>query len=277
MNRHEQRVSVHKFTSFEDLEFQPVDYSLLKFGCDVVARKFGWELADTVFREQAPLLLANKCVVIPSPYNFVQNAASVLARHFANRLNHHLVQANGVPVEWSVIHRKVSYVSDYGFLPKEQRRALIDNDEFHFNAEFVEGKVLLFVDDVVITGTHEDKLREIMDKAKMTNPSLFLYYGEALPGVAPETEAKLNFAGIQSIEDYVELSKRDNHHVIVRPIKFLMTQPREKFMWVLKALSAHKIFEIYHGALGEGYHRIPSYQENFQLLYQVVTGKRSDV
>lgn len=266
MNRFEERVSVHKFSSLDNLPFQAGDYSKLKFGSDAIAKKFGYELADKVFADQAPLLLANKCVVIPSPYNYVQNAASIMARHMADRLNHHLVNANGVPVEWSVIHRKVSYTNDYGFLGKEQRRALIDNDEFHFNSDFVEGKVLLFVDDVVITGTHEEKLCEIMDKAKMTNPSLFLYYGEAEKDIPPETEAGLNFAGITSLEDYTKLTHEENHHIIVRPLKFLLSQPASALGDAIVQMSPQKIKELYHGCLGEGYHRIPSYQQNFGII-----------
>lgn len=263
MSRYEERVSVHKFNSLENLPFLASDYSKLKFGSDSVAKRFGYELADKVFADQAALLLSNKCVVIPSPYNYVQNAASIMARHMADRLNHHLVNANGVPVEWSVIHRKVSYTNDYGFLGKEQRRALIDNDEFHFNSNFVEGKVLLFVDDVVITGTHEEKLCEIMDKAKMTNPSLFLYYGEAERDIPPETEAGLNFAGIQSLEDYTKLTTELNHHIIVRPLKFLLSQNPVELANELEKMDPQKVKELYNGCLGEGYHRIPAYQQNF--------------
>lgn len=263
MSRYEERCSVHKFSSLDALPFLASDYSKLKFGSDSVAKQFGYELADKVFRDHAPLLLANRCVVIPSPYNYVQNAASVMARHMADRLNHHLVNANGIPVEWTVIHRKVSYTNDYGFLQKEQRRALIDNDEFHFNAQFVEGKVLLFVDDVVITGTHEEKLCEIMDKAKMTNASLFLYYGEAEKDIPPETEAGLNFAGIQTLEDYTKLTNEPNHHIIVRPIKFLLSRPSSELEQALGQMTTEKVRDLYHGCLGEGYHRIPSYQENF--------------
>lgn len=267
MNRFEERCSVHKFSGLDQLPFLASDYSKLKFGSDHVAKKFGYELATKVFHDHAPLLLANKCVVIPSPYNYVQNAASIMARHMCDRLNHYLVHANGIPVEWSVIHRKVSYTNDYGFLAKEQRRALIDNDEFHFNSNFVEGKVLLFVDDVVVTGTHEDKLCEIMDKAKMTNPSLFLYYGEAEKDIPPETEAGLNFAGIQTLEDYTKLTNEPNHHIIVRPIKFLLSRPIEELELALGAMTTEKVRQLYFGCLGEGYHRIPLYQEGFAKIY----------
>lgn len=275
MSRQEQRLAVHHFRTLEDLQFDPMDYSRLKFGSDEVAKRFGYELADAFFAAYSEVLVANQCVVIPSPYNFVQNAASIMARHMVDRLNHHLAHANGNSVEWSVIHRKVSYTVDYGFLPKEKRRALIDNDEFYFNDQFVEGKVLLFVDDVFITGTHEEKLREIMDKAGRNNRSFFLYYGQAMPGIEPETEAALNFAGIKSLNDYLKLMDEPNHHTIVRPIKFVLSRDPMELDVVLTQMKLARLQELYHGAIGEGYHKLPNYQASFQAVREELLKRAS--
>lgn len=35
------RHSVHRFTNENDIDFDPTDYSMFKFGCKDVARKFG--------------------------------------------------------------------------------------------------------------------------------------------------------------------------------------------------------------------------------------------
>lgn len=266
MNRIEHRLAVHHFRDMDDLQFDPADYSRLKFGSDSVAKRFGYELADVLFAAHSDILVSNDCVVIPSPYNYVHNAASVMARHLTDRLNHHMVSANGTPAEWSVIHRKVSYTMDYGFLPKEKRRALIDNDEFYFNTQFVAGKTLLFVDDVFITGTHEEKLRQIMDDAGMTNKSFFLYFGQALPGAAPEMEAALNFSGVTSLHEYLKLMDEPNHHTIVRPIKYILGQDPGVLDVVLAQMKPERLRELYHGAIGEGYHKIPGYQQTFQMV-----------
>lgn len=266
--RSEHRLAVHKFNSEEDLTFSPVEYSQLKFGCGAIARKYGYQLADAVFNAHSGLLLSNKCVVIPSPYNFVPNAASIMARHMIDRLNHHMVSAQGDPVEWSVIHRKVNYTNDYGFLPKEQRKALINGDEFHFNSAFVEGKTLLFVDDVYITGTHEDKLKDIMDCAGMDNTSLFLYFGQAGVNVKPELEAALNFAGMPNLKAYVDLINGPDHHLIVRPIKYILSQKVGDLIGLLDAAPKQFAHDLYMGCIGEGYHKIPAYQEGFLTIKQ---------
>lgn len=265
--RQQTQVFAHQFSSMENLPFAAEDYSKLKFGSDAVARRFGKELAFKFFAEHAAELLTQNCVVIPSPYNFVENAATVMARHFTNELNHLLVNANGTNVEWSIIHRKVSYTNDYGFLTKDKRRELIDNDLFFLNKEFLEGKTLIFVDDVCITGTHEDKLIEILDKNRLTNRTFFAYFGKYEKGeVGADIEAQLNFAGIQHVSDFVQLSKQPDHHLIVRPIKFMLSQKPEVFRAVIKDLDDSFARKMYYGCVGEGYNRIPKYQDNFQQL-----------
>lgn len=272
--RKQTQVFAHSFSSMDDLGFRASDYSKLKFGSDPVARAFGYQLAQTMFDEHADELLAHPAVVIPSPYNYVQNAASVMGRHFTDHLNHLLVNANGENVEWSTIHRKVSYTNDYGFLSKEKRRALIDNDSFYLNKEFLEDKTLIFIDDVCITGTHEDKLVEILDKNQLTNRTFFGYFAIYEKGeVGADIEAQLNFAGIRDVADFVELSKQPDHHIIVRPIKFLLSQDKEVFGETIRQLPREFSRKMYYGCVGEGYHRIPKYQDNFRQLMQYIHTK----
>lgn len=269
--RQQTQVFAHSFSSMATLPFRAEDYSKLKFGSDSVARAFGKALAVKFFFEHSAELLTQECVVIPSPYNYVENAATVMARHFTNELNHLLVNANGTNVEWSIIHRKVSYTNDYGFLTKEKRRELIDNDLFYLNKEFLAGKTLIFIDDVLITGTHEDKLVEILDKNRLTNRTFFAYFAKYEKGeVGADIEAQLNFAGISEVCDFVELTKQPDHHLIVRPIKYLLSQDPKVFAAVIEKLDDSFSRKMYYGCVGEGYNRIPKYQDNFlQLMHHL--------
>lgn len=266
MRKHTQSF-VHSFAGMEGLPFDPIDYSHLKFGSDEVAKKFGYEIAETFFKDHSEELLSNRVVVFPSPYNHVENAASVMTRHMIDRLNHLLVNANGNNVEQSLIHRKVSYTSDYGFLPKEKRRALIDNDEFYINKDFIKGKTLVFVDDVFITGTHEEKLVEILDVHGLNNPAYFLYYAKYAKGaVGADIEAAINFAGIRDLKDFAELTKRPGHNLIVRPIKYLLSRMPHELATCLEIFDVEFLTKVYYGAIGEGYHKIPNYQDNFRAI-----------
>ena len=120
-------------------------------------------------------LLSNRVLVIPSPYNYVKNAATILTEAFIGNLNHLLVNENGEHVEYSIIHRKVSYTKDYGFLSKEERSKLLSNDLFYLNREFCRDKLLVFIDDVNITGTHEEKIIDIIEQYGLDNDVVFVY------------------------------------------------------------------------------------------------------
>lgn len=261
----ELQFAANHFKDLATAPFTATHYSELKFGSDEVARRFGYELADSLAKSHIDTLLANPIVVIPSPYNHVPNAATILTGHFVNRLNQILVTQSGRHVEYSVIHRKVSYIKDYGYLGKEARKGLIDNDSFYLNKEFYKDKTLIFVDDVIITGTHEDKLKEILIDNAIYNDTIFCYYGQ-YHGSDPTIESRLNFAAVQSLADYENLSKQAGHHVIVRPLKFLLTQKLDELATFLMKVDVRKLEEIYHGCLGEGYYKIPSYQAQFQVI-----------
>jgi len=274
MQKH-QRYSVHQFHDLETAGFCPQEYSKLKFGSDSAARKLGHELAAGFFAAHSADILANRIVVIPSPYNHVPNAATVMTGHFVNKLNELSVLARGEHVEYSIIHRKVSYTNDYGFLSKENRRALIDNDSFYMNSKFLKGKTLVFVDDVRITGTHEDKLVEILKRDRVKNDAFFLYYGEYY-GNQPDIEGQLNFSFVKSLDDYLGLSHEHGHHVIVRPLKYLLKQDQQTLRRVCQDFPFHTLEKVYHGCLAEGYYRIPDFQKNFGVIVEVYndrTGK----
>lgn len=256
------RHSVHQFTSMSDATFDPKDYSRLKFGSNDVAKSFGSQLADTFFTTHAQTLLANRIVVIPSPYNHVKNAATIMTEHFVDCLNEKMVQSNGTHIETSIIHRKVSYTNDYGFLTQAQRKGLIDNDQFYMNHDFLHGKLLIFIDDVRITGTHEDKLVEILDRDRVENDAMFLYFAEYF-GIKADIEAAINFAGMSDYKDFIEIAKAPGHQMIVRPIKYLLDMSPHHLVKVYETLTDDQLNKFYYGCLAEGYYKIPKYQNNF--------------
>ncbi len=258
------RYAVHEFDD-QTSPFDFGDYSKLKFGDNAAARKFGEQLADGLVQEHISSLLGNRIVVVPSPYNQVKNAATILTGHFVNRLNHHLVTMKGSPVEYSTINRKVSYINDYGFLPADKRKELIDGDEFYFDPGFYSDKLLLFIDDVRITGTHERKLEEILDERQVQNPRMYLYYAN-YNGSDPTIESRLNFAAVKTPFDYLNIANKVGSHMIVRPIKYLLGLPQAQLQETIKGMARETVEQLYFGTIGDGLHQIPAYQANFHNI-----------
>lgn len=257
--------SSHLFTNIADLPFCVKEYSRLKFGDDAIAMKFGYDLADGFFQAHSDIVIGQQLLVCASPYNYVANAATLVTRHFIDRLNHHSVKHAGKAVEYSLIHRKISYVNDYGFLSADKRKALIEGDSFSVNTDFFADKTMVFIDDVRITGTHECKLHDVLTTSGLlTDKAFYLYHAVMVGEGDPAVEAELNFAGLKSVDDFVRMVNDVQHQMIVRPIKYIMGFSQIDVL--LDRMSKVAIRKAYHGALAEGYFKIPQYQRNFAAL-----------
>lgn len=250
------------------MPFDARDYSRLKFGCDATARAFGYLVAERFFAAHRELLMTNRVVLLPSAYNYVPNAAMMMTTHMLNHLNHLLADAGGHPVEFSLVRRKLTFTTDYGFLSKEDRIKMLTKDKMYINDRFLEDKVVVFVDDIRITGTNEHCLHESMKDYPLiaNNKLMFVYFAQLVGGGRPDVEAAINLSGITTLAEYAALAGNEDHHVIVRPIKFLLGQPHAEFVGFLDNLSPKKREAIYYGALGEGYYSVPDFQPNFLAL-----------
>lgn len=255
--------SLYNFTSINDIPHK--EYSKLKFGSIKSAEFFGQNLAKAFYSNHRDVFLSNRVVVIPSPYNIVENAATILTKEFVDKINELLVEDGGNVVDYHIIRRKVSYINDYGFLSKKERKNLIDNDEFYLNKEYLKGATLIFIDDVKISGTHEDKLKELLEKEGMENITHYLYIAQ-YQGSEFDIEAKLNFSAINSLEDYAMLTSSEDIKPLVRPIKYFLSRSEDELFLFVNKFSDKFLSKVYLGALAEGYFRIPSYQENLKFL-----------
>ncbi|MCZ4093605.1 phosphoribosyltransferase family protein [Sinorhizobium psoraleae] len=270
-----QEFALHEFQSIEDAPFRPEQYSRLKFGCDEAAREMGYQIADAFFQKNAPALLDSRCLMISSPYNFVPNAATIMTVHLLNRLNAHIVDAKGNHVEYATVPRKISYVNDYGLLSGEHRKSLIAGDRFYFNSQHFEGRCLLFVDDVKITGTHENRLVELMHEQQLKNKTFFLYFAR-YTGDRPNIESEINLAAVKSIKDLNRIVAEPNHHITARQIKYILSaDPRELYRDFLRFRSSRYLKSLYFNCLHEGYYKIQEYKDNISIIRDAIENQES--
>lgn len=116
------KFSLHKIDNEKSFTFKPYEYSRFKYGDDLVAEKFGEDLASAFIVEilQSYNLGKIQMVVISSPYSFIPTATFAMKNYFVKFLNRWLVQQKYLPVQESKIHREVTYKEDYGNLTKEE-------------------------------------------------------------------------------------------------------------------------------------------------------------
>lgn len=267
--------SLHKIHHSREFGFEADDYSRFKFGDGLVSKQFGRELANGFIRD----FLENdditeQIVVISSPYCFIPTATFAMKDHFVYQLNHWLAEQGKPVVQEAKVHRTITYKEDYGELSAEDRMKLIGNDSFHIDKDFLEGKTLFFLDDIKITGSHERMILKMVKEYGLKNDIFMLYYAElANQDIHPNIENFLNYHCVKSVFDLDNIIKDGYFRFNTRIVKYILNCDFNSFVTFLERQDKDFISSLYNLSLGNSYHEIESYAENFNFLRNYLNNK----
>ncbi|MFY0255229.1 phosphoribosyltransferase family protein [Chitinophaga sp. 30R24] len=261
--------SLYKITDSRHIGFSPDAYSRFKFGDEAVAEQFGIHLAEGFIAHHLRHHPIVQMVVVSSPYSFIPTATFAMKNHFVFHLNRWLA-ANGHPVlQETKVHRTISYKEDYGQLDAAQRLQLIGNDRFHIDKAFLEGKKVLFLDDIRITGAHERMILKMTADYQLSNELFLLYFAELKnPDIHPNIENYLNYYAVKSIFDLSPIIQGEHFFINTRIVKYILNYDFETFCIFLQNQTDKFVNLLYNMALGNGYHTIEAYQRNMDFIYQ---------
>ncbi len=260
--------SLHKIRSESNIPFNPIEYSKFKFGDKTIAKKFGFALAKGFINDYLKLNpISNQIVIYSSPYSFIPTATYAMKDYFIQKLNCYLVNAGHDVVQENKIHRTITYKEDYGGLSAEERMALIGNDGFHIDKSFIEGKTIIFLDDIKITGSHERVIERMANQFELTNDRIFLYFAElANMEINPNIENKLNYAYVKTLLDLDKVIKNESFLINTRVVKFILNSEHDEFKTFIQYQSTKMVQNIYHQAIGNGYFKMEDYAQNLNYI-----------
>jgi hypothetical protein len=282
MERKFKRFSAQKFTNERDIQFDPVDYSRFKFGCKSTARKFGTELARKfIASEDYSMIIGDlyenpdmRIVVMSSPYVHIPTATFAMKDYFIRILNEHIYRNWGFkPVIETKIYRSSSYKEEYGEMSKEERFKVMENDSFHVDSELLRDNICLFLDDIVITGAHEHRIGQMLNKYNLMNyeRQYFLYYAELTSGETnPVIENYLNYAFVKDLVSLDKIIKNEEYLMNTRVVKYILNAPHVECKTFLTYQRQIFLQTLYHNAIGNSYHSIPDYKENMEYLEKIL-------
>lgn len=264
--------SLHKIFHPDSFGFSPDAYSRFKFGDDTVAAAFGTALAEGFIRDQLRYATReNQLVVVSSPYAFIPTATFAMKNHFVFRLNRWLAETGRPIVQEAKVHRTITYKEDYGELNASQRLNLIGNDSFHIDKAFLEGKTVIFLDDIRITGSHEKMILRMVDDYELKNDLYLLYFAElANPLIHPNIENYLNYHYVKSIFDLEKIIRGDSFMINTRIVKYILNYDYDSFCIFLQNQSDNFVNLLYNMALGNGYHTIDAYARNLGFIKRFI-------
>ena len=187
--------SLHKINSPDIFGFSEEEYSKFKFGDGGVSAKFGEKLARGFIKDMLEKTYdGTQLVVVSSPYAYIPTATHALKNYFVYELNKWLAQHDYRVVEQTKIHRCITYSQDYGELDAEERMNLISNDAFYMDKKYLKNKVVIFIDDIRITGSHERVIRNMIKKMKIKSDYYLLYFAQLVnDSIHPNIENYLDY------------------------------------------------------------------------------------
>jgi len=259
--------SLHKISDTNRFGFRPEDYSRFKFGDDTVARSFGTALAEGFLQQHGQELDKRQLVVISSPYSFIPTATFALKDHFVYRLNHWLAEQQLPVIQETKVHRTITYKEDYGELDAAQRMQLIGNDVFHIDKGFLQGKTLIFLDDIRITGSHERMILKMVEEYGLDNDIYLLYFAELVnQDIHPNIENYLNYHYVRSIFQLDTIIRSGAFRINTRIVKYILNYEFNSFRIFIQDQSEPFLHQLYNMALGNGYHTIEAYRQNLNFI-----------
>lgn len=269
--------TVKTFSAFQiveenKFEFSAEDYSKFKFGANNIAKKYGHILANRFIKQRFDgYYNGEPIVVLPSAYSHIPTASYYMSMHFVDKLNEFLYLKGYAPVEVGKISRNVTYRVDYGEMSAEQRFNLIKNDKFNIDKEFIEGKILIFIDDIKITGTHERIIVKMLNDYNVQNECHMLYLAELVnEEICPKIENVLNHYLVKNISDINSIIKNESFVFNTRVVKYILNSNHKDCFDFLMAQDSEFLSKLFYLSLGNEYYKFPEYKENLKLIEKII-------
>lgn len=274
--------SCYHVQSRESLGFSPGMYSRFKYGSKDAAREMGRDLANKFimsdqFKEYCKMYKHRRIVILPSPYNFIPTATFALKDYFIPVLNRRLAELHLPPVQEAKIYRAHSYNEDYGAMSAEDRKVAIGSESFHTDVEFLKDKFAIFLDDIRITGSHEERINEMIQRLDMTNIEsnielMYMYYAELKNSSEdPKVENYLNYYDIKDLLCINKIIKNETFLFNTRNTKYILGRTEQEFNNFINYQSDTFRETLYHYAIGNSYHLCEEFRTNFSTLQKSIS------
>lgn len=274
------RIASHTFSNENDIHFSPEEYSQFKFGSKTIARKYGKDLWSKFVSTKYFLDIVQKIqnntntriIVMASPFVHIPTATWAMKDYFVRNLNRTLYDYGLKPVIETKIFRESSYKEEYGEMNKEQRMKVMSGDTFKVDAELLKDNVCLFLDDIVITGAHEHRICQMLQKYGIDKGhNYFLYFAELISETTnPVIENYLNYYYVKNLVRLNKIIENHDFQMNTRVVKYILDSTIDECTSFLNYQSDVIIQTLYHNAIGNEYNNIPSYKSNFLLLEEKV-------
>ena len=199
------------------------DFSLFKYGDKEVTKQYGNAIADLLVENGVDSNSDTSFAISGSAFREVPVAATYLTAEIAR-----ICKEREVPMKMFKIERKAVSIGDYSKMGANEREATMASTQLKIKKSDIEGRDVIIVDDIYITGGHEKKLRDTLEIAGAERV-IFVYIAKVNDAASnPALESTLNASKVKTWEDWFEIEKCDPY-VNVRYLRFLLKIDSSKY------------------------------------------------
>lgn len=261
--------SIHR-TAYTDLTItpdglcQPVNpehffdaevYSRLKYGSAKYLEEYGTILGKHLLEQYESLLLSKEAPVAVVVYQVVPPACNALTIFAMDAINQQRKALNLEPGTVVRIHKGEMLTKEYAAESPEVRQQILDSIHFDTLDHDFNGRVVLFLDDVRITGTTEAKVCSTVapHKPKDIICGYIAQFDEREARADPAIESRMNSSFVHSLADISDVIAQDGFILNIRVLKrILRTDEYTNLAQFLAATPVDIIAQIDDAALESG-------------------------
>ena len=147
---------------------------------------------------------------------------------------------------------------------------LISNDSFDLDNNFIGDELLIFIDDIKITGSHEFVVKKTLKEKKINNDVIFLYHAILEnKNIDPTFENFLNYSYVNGVKQIIEIQNNKDFVLNTRFTKYILQLNNSDFELFADSLSQENLKVIIKSSFGNKYEKIPKYIANFKKLIKL--------
>ena len=249
------------------------EYSKFKYGHKPTAIKFAENMVSEFLKNFPIDSFKDSCtntIVSTSPYWYTPPSAYTLAVYFHYMLNELLLDSKNEPLTFLKIHRSSAPVCDFSKLTHNERLENLKKDTLHFDPFMLKGKKLILIEDARITGTHEQKIIDFMEKAGLEELIFVYVINIGFGSSDPDIENRINHKWVNNLDTIHLLMKKPDQFVLnSRLCRFILSwENKEELEDFCKRLSDEMLFGLYISSVNDGYGSVDKYASGFDIIRQ---------
>lgn len=253
--------------------FSPLYYSQFKYGSGSAARHYAATLASVL--NAAATTATGRLYITGSAYAKVPTAAVPLAWWTAR-----LLAIMGRSTTYFHLSRS-AFEGDYGASSLEARTQMLAKSPPYIGTASLcaclKGAHVVIIDDIRITGKHEQDLLPLLQKAGVATAT-FCYLAivpQAEGEQDPLIEDRLNHAAIKTLYDITLLARQRLFYCNARTCKFILSAQPASIEQFVADMPLRLLDRFVRAMRSDSYDTCAQYREQFELFAQLVVRRHT--